>query len=144
MPEYTSNALQTVGAGQNVLFTETAVPCNTGAVVHREGAGVITLRGIVNNSCAKSARYKVTFGANIAIPTGGTVEAISAAIAINGEAIPSSSMIVTPAAVKNFWNVNAEIFVTVPKCCCTSIAIENTSGQAIEVQNANIIIERTA
>lgn len=144
MPEYTSNALQTVGAGQNVLFTETAVPCNTGAVVHREGAGVITLRGIVNNSCAKSARYKVTFGANVAIPTGGTVEAISAAIAINGEAIPSSSMIVTPAAVNNFWNVNAEIFVTVPKCCCTSIAIENTSGQAIEVQNANIIIERTA
>ena len=143
MPEYTSNAVQTVAAGGNVLFTETPVPCTKGYVVHREGAGVITLRGIVK-SCAQSARYKVSFGGNIAIPTGGTVGAISIALAIGGEPIPASSMISTPAAVGEYQNVFGSLFVTVPRGCCYTIAVENTSGQAIEIQNANIIVERVA
>ncbi|MBQ6264878.1 MAG: hypothetical protein IJK60_05455 [Clostridia bacterium] len=144
MPEYTANAVQTVTAGNNVLFTETAVPCNRGYVIHREGAGVITLRGIVNNCCSQFARYKVCFGANIAIAEGGTVEPISLALAIDGEPIPTSSSIVTPAAVGDFWNVYDGIFVTVPRGCCYTIAVENNSEQPIDVQNANIIIERVA
>ena len=39
MAEYTSAAVQTVAAGQNVLLTETAVagkPC----IVHRTGSGI--------------------------------------------------------------------------------------------------------
>lgn len=144
MPEYTANAVQTVTTGSNVLFTETAVPCNKGYVIHREGAGVITLRGIVNNCCSQFARYKVYFGANIAIAEGGTVEPISLALAIDGEPIPTSSSVVTPAAVGDFWNVSQAIFVTVPRGCCYTIAVENNSTQDIDVQNANIIIERVA
>lgn len=143
MPEYTSNAVQNVVSGGNVLFTETAVPCTRGYVIHREGAGVITLRGIVN-SCAASARYKVTFGANIAVPAGGTAGAISMALTINGEAVPASSAIVTPAAVGDYWNITEGIFITVPRGCCTQISVKNTSAQAINVQNANIIVERVA
>jgi hypothetical protein len=89
------------------------------------------------------ARYKVSFGGNIAIPTGGTVDPISLAIAINGEPIPTSSMIVTPAAAGDFWNVYASIYITVPRGCCYTIAIENTSTQAIDVQNVNVIVDRT-
>lgn len=144
MAEYTSNALQTVAAGQNVLFTEAPIPCTRGYVIHREGSGILTLRGIVNNCNGCFARYKVSFGANIALPTGGTVEAISLALAIDGEPIPTSSMIVTPAAVEEFDNVYASIFITVPRGCCYTIAVENTSTQAIDVQNANLIVERTA
>lgn len=144
MAEYTSNALQTVGLGQNVLFTESPIPCTRGYVIHREGSGILTLRGIVNNCNGCFARYKVSFGANIAIPEGGTVAPISIALAIDGEPIPTSSMIVTPAAVGEFWNVYASVFVTVPKGCCYTVAVENTSTQAIDVQNANIIVERTA
>ena len=47
MAEYTSAAVQTVAAGQNVLLTETAVagkPC----IVHRDGSGIVTLRGLTN------------------------------------------------------------------------------------------------
>lgn len=143
MPEYTSNAVQNVASGGNVLFTETAVPCTRGYVIHREGAGVITLRGIVN-SCAASARYKVTFGANIAVPAGGTAGAISMALTINGEAVPASSAIVTPAAVGDYWNITEGIFINVPRGCCTQISVKNTSAQAINVQNANIIVERVA
>ena len=144
MAEYTSNALQTVGLGQNVLLTESPIPCSRGYVIHREGSGILTLRGIVNNCNGCFARYKVSFGANIAIPEGGTVGPISLALAIDGEPIPTSSMIVTPAAVEEFWNVYASVFVTVPRGCCYTVAVENTSTQAIDVQNANIIVERTA
>ena len=144
MAEYTSNAVQTVGVGQNVLFTDAPIPCTKGYVIHREGSGILTLRGIVNNCNGCFARYKVSFGANIAIPENGTVDAISLALAIDGEPIPTSSMIVTPAAAEDFWNVYASVFVTVPRGCCYTIAVENTSTQAIDVQNANIIVERTA
>ena len=45
MAEFTANALQTVAAGQNVQFTETAV-CGSNCIVHRAGSGIVTLRGI--------------------------------------------------------------------------------------------------
>ena len=144
MAEFTSNAVQTIAVGQNVLFTESPIPCNRGYVLHREGSGILTLRGIVNNPCGCFARYKIFFGGNIAVPTGGTAGPISVALAIDGEPIPTSSSIVTPTAVEEFWNVSESLYVTVPKGCCYTIAVENTSDQPIEMQNANIIVERTA
>lgn len=144
MAEFTSNALQTVALGQNVLFTESPIPCTRGYVIHREGSGIVTLRGIVNSPCNCFARYKVSFGSNIAIPAAGAVEPISLAIAIDGEPLPTSSAIVTPAAAEDFWNVYVSAFVTVPRGCCYTIAVENTSTQAIDVQNANLVVERVA
>ncbi len=141
MAEYTAINRQTIPAGQNVPFTESPVPCNKGYVVHREGSGVFTLRGITNQRCA---RYKVSFGGNIAIPTGGTVGPISVALALEGEPLGSATAIVTPAAVDEFFNVFVAVYVTVPCGCCMSVAVENTSTQPIDVQNANIIIERVA
>ena len=144
MAEFTSNAVQEVAAGQNILFTETAVPCNRGYVLHREGSGIVTLRGIVNNPYGCFARYKVFFGGNIAIPTDGTAGPISVALAIDGEPVPTSSAIVTPTVVDSYWNIAEALYITVPKGCCYTIAVENTSDQPINVQNANLIVERTA
>lgn len=138
--EIIANALQTVLANQNVYFTDTVTPGNC-AISHRDDSGLVTIRGITNQC---RARYKISFGGNIAIPTGGTVEAISIALAIDGEAVPSTTMIVTPAAVENFFNVFSAIFVDVPRGCCVTISVTNISTQAIEVQNANLIIERVA
>lgn len=140
MAEYIANALQSVNTNQNVLFTDTVV-CGNNSISHREGSGLITLRGI---TCQCRARFKVTFGGNIAIPTGGTVEAISLAISINGEPIQSTTMIVTPSAVEEFNNVSSSIFIDIPSGCCSNIGIENTSSQTISVQNANLIVERVA
>ena len=144
MAEYVANAVQTVASGQNVLFTEDIDPCRRGYVLHREGSGLFTLRGIVNNPTACSAKYKVSFGANIAIAEGGTPGPISLALAIDGEAVPTSQAIVTPAAVGDYWNIYESIYVPVPRGCCYTIAVENTGTQAIDVINANIIVERTA
>lgn len=140
MAEYTYTGQQTVAQNGNVLFNETAV-CGSNCIKHREGSGIITLRGLTNQC---RARFFVNFSANIAIPTGGTVEAISLAVAISGEPVLSSQMISTPAAVEQFNNVSAGIFIDVPAGCCVNIAVENTSSQAVDVSNANIIVTRQA
>lgn len=138
--EITANALQIVNENQNVLFTDT-VTCGNCSIAHRDGSGLVTLRG-VTNQCR--ARFKVTFGGNIAIPTGGTVEAISLAISLDGEPIATTTMTVTPAAVEDFWNVFSAIFIDVPRGCCSSVGVRNISTQAVDVQNANLIVERVA
>lgn len=138
--EITANALQLVNENQNVIFTDTVVASNN-SIIHRDDSGLVTLRGITSQC---RARYRIFFSGNIAIPTGGTVEAISLAIALNGEAVSSTTMIQTPAAVESFYNVAGAIFVDVPQGCCLQASVRNTSAQAINVQNANLIIERVA
>lgn len=143
MAEYVYNPVQEVEAGQNVLLQD-SIPCNRGYVIHRNGSGILTLRGIVNNPCAKFARYKVEFNGNIAIPTGGTVGEISLALTIDGEPIQTSRARVTPTVVDAYFNVTSVANITVPAGCCLTISIENTSGVSINVQNANLTVDRTA
>lgn len=148
MAEYSANAVQTVAPGETIIFTETPVPCKRGFVRHRDDTGNFLLSGYVPYSygcpCCRnnSANYLIDFGANIAIPTTGTVGQISVAITIDGSTIPSSTMIVTPAAVEEFFNVSRAINAQIWKGCCETIAIRNTSDQPILVQNANVIFSR--
>lgn len=141
MAEFTNVALQTVAANGNVLLTETPVRSGSGAVVHREGSGVITLRG-----CGSQCRalYKVTFGGNVAIPAGGTVGPISLAIAIEGEPLASATMIVTPTVAEAFFNVFSAVLIAVPGDCCVTIGVRNIGPDPVDVQNANVIVERVA
>lgn len=139
--EITNNELQLVAAGQNVVFDETPV-CPTKCITHRQGSGIARLKGLTNGQCR--ARFFVSFSGNIQIPAGGTVEAISLAIAVDGEPLQSTQMIVTPAAVEDLWNVSSQVYVDVPCGCCVTVAVENTSTQAIEVQNSNLIVVRAA
>ena len=138
--EITANSVQTVATGQNILYTDTVVAGNQ-CILHREGSGIVKLRGLTNQC---RARFKITFNGNIAIPTSGTVGAISAAIAISGEPVAATNMIVTLAAGENYFNIASVTFVDVPSGCCTDISVKNTSTQDILVQNANFIIERVA
>lgn len=152
MAEYVYNPIQLVLPNQPVLL-EDSIPCNRGYVYHRDGSGILTLRGIVNNnsSCC-FARYQVTFNANIAVPEDGTVGPIAIALAIDGEPILTSRAIVTPAAVDEYFNVTSTAIITVPKGCCFNISVENVSfGEtaadaptAINVQNANLTVTRIA
>ena len=150
MAEYVYNPIQLVQPNQNVLL-QSSIPCNRGYVYHRDGSGILTLRGIVNNPCGCFARYQVPFNGNIAVPEDGTVGAISIALAIDGEPVLTSRAIVTPAAVDEYFNVTSTAIVTVPKGCCYTVAVENTSvtdgatpAPAINVQNANLVVTRIA
>lgn len=138
--EIIANAVQTVPANQNVYFTDTVVSGNY-SIGHREDSGLVTLRG-VTNQCR--ARFKVSFGGNIAVPTGETVGPISLAIAINGEPVKTSTMTVTPAAVEQFFNVSSATYIDVANSCCLNISVQNISTIPVEVENANLIVERRA
>lgn len=138
--ELTANALQVVEANQNILFTDTAI-AGSCSILHRSGSGLVTLRGITNQG---RARFRVTFGGNVELPTGGTLGPISLAIAINGEPVATTTMISTPAALEEFNNVFSSIFLDVPAGCCSQISVKNTTDQSIDVQNANLIVERVA
>lgn len=140
MAEYVAVATQEVAANGNVVFTNTAVK-GSNCIQHREGSGIVTLRGITNQC---RARYFVDFSANIAVPTGGTAGEISLAIAISGEPVLSSQMRSTPAAVDQYNNVSAGVFIDVPRGCCVNVAVENTSGVAVNVANANLVVTREA
>ena len=148
MAEFSANAQQTVSPGESIVFTESPVPCQRGLVRHRDDTGSFLLAGWVPRQygcCCKrqnSANYLVDFGANIAVPTGGTVGAISVAIAIDGATIPASTMTVTPAAVEEFFNVSRAINAQIFRGCCQTVTIRNISDQPILVQNANIIFSR--
>lgn len=158
MSEYVYNQVQKVQPNQNILL-QSSIPCGKGYVYHREGSGLLTLKGVVNNPNACFARYQVEFNGNIAVPSDGTVGPIAIAIAIGGEPIQTSKAIVTPAAVatdpptnQNFFNVTSTAIITVPKGCCLTLSVENVSEGAtsadpapvILVQNANLTVARIA
>lgn len=143
MAEFTYNPIQTVGVNGNVLLDD-SIGCGKGYVLHREGSGLVTLRGIVNNPCGRFARYQCTFNANIAVPTGETAGPISLGLAIGGEIIPTSTAIVTPAAVDEYFNVTCTAIVDVPAGCCNNLAVRNASTIPVNVQNANLVITRVA
>ena len=89
----------------------------------------------------QTTEYLTDFGANIAIPEGGTVEEISVAFAVDGTVLPGTTMRVTPTAVDTYENVSRATNVPIWNNCCQSVSVVNTSTQAINVQNVNIIFE---
>lgn len=139
MAQYANTFVQQITANGNAVFGETPVAPSGGCIVHREGSGIVTLRGNTNQC---RARYLVNFNGNIAVPTGGTAGAISVAISVQGEALDSATATVTPAAVEDFFNVSAAAFVDVPRGCCVTVSVKNTSTQTIELENASLIVTR--
>lgn len=148
--EYLANAVQDVSLNAPVNFTA-SIPCTKGYVYHEDETGIFILRGITCGQCF--ATYQVTFNGNIAIPEGGTVTPIAIAITVNGEPRLTSRAIFTPAAVEDYGNVTSTAIIKVPRGCCFSISIEAvpattdptvTPAPVIEVQNANLVIDRIA
>ena len=132
------------------LILDTVIPCNKGYVFHRDQSGILILKGIVNsNACF--ARYQVTANGNIALPEdAAAVVPISIALAIDGEPVQTSKAIFTPAAVDEYGNVTTTAIISVPRGCCFTVAVENTSAAVdgvapeINAQNFNVTVTRIA
>lgn len=140
--EYSYVPVQTVAEDGNVLFLDGDRACRKGYVTHRSGSGIFRLKG-ASNTC--KTIYKVQFNGNIAVATGGTVGAISVALQEDGETIGNAVATVVPAAIGDFFNVSLATFIVIPCGCCVTVSVENISdGTAIDVTNANIIIDRIA
>lgn len=147
MAEWTSVAVQTVNPGESIVFTENPGPCTKGLVLHRDDSGAFLMKGVgdyTQQCCCKPAvvNYKVDFGANIAVPTGETVGAISVAFALDGNTLSGTQMEVTPAAVEEYFNVSRAANVPIWKGCCQTLSIRNTSTIPILVQSANIVFTK--
>ena len=150
MAEYSANAVQTVNPGESVIFTNAPDPCSRGIIRHRDYTGAFLIAGgqVPRRRCGCPVYNSYTpvlveFGANIAIPTGGTVGPISLAVEVDGTSVPSSTMIATPAAVEEYSNVGVAVSVPVWSGCCETLSVRNTSDQPILVQNANVILTRS-
>lgn len=136
MAEFTST-IQQVAAGQNAILDTDVIKSR--CVSHRTGSGLICVE---NSGCdCRPARYKVFVKANISIPTGGTVGAISLGIALNGEIVQSSIATVTPAATGDEFSVATEEIINAGKCP-VNIAVRNPNTQTIEISNLVVIVER--
>lgn len=149
MAEYLANAVQSISLNQPAIFTA-SIPCNRGYVYHEDETGIFILRGVTNNCFA---RYQVTFNGNIAIPTGGAVTPIAVALTVNGEPRQTSRAIFVPAAVDTYGNVTSTAIITVPRGCCFTLSVRyvaadedpaTTPTPVIEIQNANLVINRVA
>lgn len=149
--EYLANAVQAVALNAPIIFTA-SIPCRKGYVYHEDETGIFILRGITNQCFAT---YQVTFNGNIAVPEGGTVPAggIAVAITVNGEPRSTSRAIYVPAAAEDYGNVTSTAIIKIPRGCCFSLSVENVSATSdptvtpapvINVQNANIVINRIA
>ena len=150
MAEYVYNPIQLVQPNQPVLLMD-SIPCNRGYVIHRPGSGILTVRGVVNNPCARFARYRVSFDGNIAVPTGITAGEIQLALSIGGEIIPTSIAAATPTAVNAYWNVSGFAIIDVPAGCCYTVSVDNASEGAaaaaapsVNIRNLNVEVTRLA
>lgn len=144
MAEYRMNAVQTVAPNSSVVFSNEFFPCNKGLIVHQNDSGLFQVRGVVNNPCAEFGKLKIHFGANVAIPTGGTVEPITLAITVNGVTEPATTMISSPAATLEYNNISREVEIPIPRGCCQNVAVTNTSSQDVVITNAIIDLDRIA
>jgi len=149
--EYLANPVQEVALNAPIIFNA-SIPCTRGWVYHEDETGIFILRGMTTNQCF--ATYQVTFNGNIALPADAAeVVPIAVAITVNGEPRLTSRAIFTPAAVDEYGNVTSTAIIKVPKGCCFSVSVDAvpatvdptvTPAPIIEVQNANLVINRIA
>ena len=133
--EYTAPLVQTVLTGQNVLFQSLPYPCCKGYIRHRNNSGLFTLQG-----CAK---YLVQFTGNVAVAAGGTpANGGTVSIALDGEPLASATATTTPAASGEFNSVTAAAIVSVPACCCSTVTVQNSGTEGIDIRNAALIFDR--
>ena len=131
MAEFINSVNQTVAVNGNVLFDTTVVePCQV--VTHRKGSGIFNIKG--------GHKFIVAFSANLA---GATAETeLDLAIAVNGEAIPYTTVASTPAVVDLFNSVSVVTEIATPCNCCTQISIKNIGTTPVTVASANLALVR--
>lgn len=148
--EYSIVTPQTVAPNQPAVFLNAPCPCREGMIFKKSGGVFLLASNAPDNTCScgcgcrriYETDYEVEVHANIEIPTGGTVEEISLALAVDGVVDPASIMSFTPAAVEVAGNVGTSIIVSVPSICgCDSVAVVNASTQDITINNASLVFD---
>lgn len=133
---------QTILANRPAILT-TSIRCNKGFIIHDDGSGLITLRGVNG----RRARYLLLANTNIAVPEGGTAGEIGFGLFIAGELENSAIAKSTPAAVEEFNNVTLVKYIDIPCGCCRDIFVGNATasgGSILTDGTLNVVINRVA
>lgn len=145
MPVYVTTTDSLVALNNTIPFNSVSIPCNSGNVTPL-AVGILNLKGNTNTP-NRFARYKVTLKANVQIPTGGEVTPIALGLKVDGAIIPESVAIVTPAAVGQYWHINTDAIITVPRGCCVTVSasyVDGTEDDAAVTPTPSITVRREA
>lgn len=135
MIELSNTTAQTINAGQSLTFDTVILRTNSCAEAHRTNSGAITLR------CAP-AIYEVHFNANISGTAAGPVQL---AIALDGEALPETTMINTIGTAGDLENASATTLVRTTCGCCGRVTVMNTGTEPVVVgANPTFYVKRIA
>lgn len=104
MIKLSNTIAQTVEVGQSVTFNQVLLHTGCGES-HRAGSGAVKMRG--------NGNYEIGFFANVSGATAGTPLQLN--IALGGERLLETTMIVTPAAADALQHVG--LSVPVKNCC---------------------------
>ena len=138
--ELITTQVQTVEPNSSVLY-QAATSSGNQSILWRIGSGIITLRGLGPQN---RARFRISAHLNVALSTDAAVEPIQVAFAVNGEAIGTTRMVSTPAAIGEFNSVGTSSFIDVASGCCTEITLKNIGTTDINVENVTVTVERVA
>lgn len=130
-----SNTTQAVAVNGNVLFNADRVRTNScqcgGWLAHDLGSGIFTL--------TKCGIYEISYNGIVSSATTGVG---SLALEQNGEVIIGSESDVQVTTANDVGSVAANVLVRVPCGASYTITLTNNSDIALNVTNANIVIER--
>jgi len=98
---------QTIQPGQAITFNTVTLHTGNGEC-HRPGTSSVKMKA--------NGIYELSFGGNIAVPTGTAPGEVQVSIAVGGEILPETTMKATPAAVEEYFNVYRK--TAVKNCCC--------------------------
>lgn len=120
---------QSVGVNQPVLYSTDRI-CTGCSTRHTPGSGRVTL--------TKPGIYNVFFTGTLSTATAGP---IILNLSMDGEAVPAAQINIT-AAVSTLYEGTIVMPVRVYCPGGSSISVVNASADVVNVQNANIVVER--
>lgn len=143
-----NSAAQVIPVGGTVTFNlEVAhTGCDEngcrGAEYHRQGSGVVRLRGR-NNRCNQKSIFDLSFNGNVTSGTAGTE--VQLAMAIDGTPLAETTMIETIGTADSYQNLGARTYLSVCPGEDVTLTVVNTGSTALTLDaNAALTARRVA
>lgn len=125
---------QTIQPGQSITFDNVVLQSGC-AEYHRGGTSSIRLRRV--------GIYELHFTGNIAATAANDI--LQLAIKLDGDTLPETTMIQTPAAVDAYANISAATVVRNCTCDNNRVTVTNTGTTPINLApNAGLFVKRVA
>lgn len=138
MSQYLTKDLQMVKANHNVLFNE-ELTCKALSHIKHDQNGTFTV--YKTSRPQKRDKYKLTFGANIAIPKEERIQPTALALCVNENAVLSSAIINTPASTDSYYSINRSMILEFNSDETTQFSVRNIGATDLKVRCSVFLIE---